>query len=117
VRPSKIIILAAALLFAGWVFYSLMHVEPVRVLESSLQHDNGQVFVEGKVENTGRDTGPLDIEVHYYDGAGRALGQDKIVVDGLKKGVITEFHTPKRTLGQVEEFSLYVNHGRNPYGN
>ncbi len=116
-RLPRIIILVAAVAFAGWVFYSLVHVEPVQVIQSGLHHENGEVFVDGKIENTGADTGPIDLEVHYYDVNGRPLGQDKVVVEKLPKGLPTRFSTPKRALGDVADFSIYLNHGRNPYGN
>ncbi|MGO9450228.1 MAG: FxLYD domain-containing protein [Candidatus Binataceae bacterium] len=116
-RIRKIALVAVAAAFVGWVFYSLMHVEPVRVVESNLRHEDGQVFVEGKLENTGADVGPIDLEIHYYDNTGRALGQDKVVIDGLKGGAAARFRTPVRTLDGVSEFSIYLNHGRNPYGN
>lgn len=103
--------------FAGFVFYSLTRVEPVKVVSSGLEHSGGKVFVVGELRNTGRKSGPLDLEVHYFDKSGRQIGQDKIVVAGMAKGAETKFETPERTLPDVSEFSLYLNHGRNPYGN
>jgi hypothetical protein len=116
-RLPKIAILLACLGFAGWVFFALYSAEPVRVLEASLRHEDGEVFVQGKVQNSGPDTGPIDIEVRYFDDQGRAVGQDKIEVEMLRKGLITQFRTPKRSIKGARRFSLYVNHGRNPYGN
>jgi hypothetical protein len=116
-RISKIAILVLCLAFAGWVFYALRTAEPVRVLETSLQHADGGVFVQGKIENTGPDTGPVAIEVRYYDGSGHAVGQDKIVVDKLPQGLVASFRTPARAIARAASFSVYLNHGRNPYGN
>jgi len=116
-RVSKIATLVACLAFAGWVFYALHSAEPVRVTDTSLRHENGQVFVQGKIQNTGPDTGPLDLEVHYYDDGGRAIGRDKIVVDKLPEGMVARFRTPARPFERAASFSLYLNHGRNPYGN
>jgi hypothetical protein len=116
-RLRKIAILLVAVGFVGWVFYALSTTEPVRVIETSLQHENGQVFVTGKLQNMGPDVGPIDIEVRYYDNAGHPAGQDKVVVDKLGTSQIASFHTPKRDLNQITTFSVYMNHGRNPYGN
>jgi hypothetical protein len=116
-RKSTVAILIAALVFAGFVFYSLLSVEPVRVIASHLERRGAVVFVDGNLRNTGPDLGPVDVEVHYYDAHGRALGQDKIVVAQMKKGAEAHFATPPRMLGEVSEFSIYLNHGRNPYGN
>jgi len=116
-RLPKIAILVASLVFIAWVFYALRTAEPVHVMESQLKRDGSQVFVLGKIQNSGPDTGPVDIEVRYYDAGGHAVGQDKIVVDKLQPGVIAQFQTPHRAIDGAQSFSLYVNHGRNPYGN
>jgi hypothetical protein len=116
-RLPKVAILIASLAFIGWVFYALRTAEPVRVVETRLEHDGAQVFVLGKIQNSGPETGPIDIEVRYYDAGGRAVGQDKIVVDKLQQGVIAQFQSPHRTIEGAQSFSLYLNHGRNPYGN
>ena len=87
------------------------------MVETSLEHVGGGVFVKGKIQTTGPDTGPVAIEVRYYDGSGHPVGQDKIVVDKLPQGRVANFRTPARAIGRAASFSLYLNHGRNPYGN
>ncbi|HVA80530.1 MAG TPA: FxLYD domain-containing protein [Candidatus Binataceae bacterium] len=116
-RKSSAVILLAALAFAGFVFYSLWRVEPVRVAHSHLEHRGGEIFVDGDLRNTGDELGPVDVEVHYYDTSGRSLGQDKVVIAGMKKDAVAHFATPPRMLAGVADFSIYLNHGRNPYGN
>lgn len=116
-RKSSLVVLVVAIVFAGFVFYSLFHVEPVRVVSSHLEHRDGAVYVDGKVRNTGPDTGPLDLEVHYFDASGRALGQEKVVVKGLKRGAEASFKTSPQEFVGASEFSIYLNHGRDPYGN
>jgi hypothetical protein len=116
-RVSKIAIVVLCLAFAGWVFYALHTAEPVRVMETSLKHVDGGVFVQGKIQNTGPDTGPVAIEVRYYDGGGHPVGRDKIVVDKLPQGRVVSFRTPARAIDRAASFSVYLNHGRNPYGN
>ncbi|MGH7933895.1 MAG: FxLYD domain-containing protein [Candidatus Binataceae bacterium] len=115
-RKSTWIILAIGVVFVGFVFYSLTHVEPVRVLQSHLEHEGGKVFVEGKVKNTGSRTSAVDLEVHYYDRNGRPLGQDVLKLSGLGAGSVKAFKSPPHDLSGVSDFSLYLNNGRNPYG-
>ncbi|MFZ1890238.1 MAG: FxLYD domain-containing protein [Candidatus Binataceae bacterium] len=116
-RKSTLAILIVAVAFGAFVFYSLFKVEPVRVITSHLEHRGAEIFVDGSLRNTGPDLGPLDVEVHYYDANGRSLGQDKVVVEEMKSGGEAHFATPPRSLGEVSDFSIYLNHGRNPYGN
>src|SRR5215467_13854821 len=116
-RVSTIVILVGAAAFGGWVFYSLMHVEPVRIVESNLQHENGQVFVEGKIENSGAEVAQIDLEVRYFNSDGRALGTESVTIPTLNKGAVEHFRTAPRADGGVATFSIVLSHGKNPYGN
>jgi hypothetical protein len=114
---SKWIILIVAFAFIGFVFYSLTNVEPIEVLGTHLEHQGGKVFVEGEVKNTGSRTRAIDLEVHYYDRNGRPLGQDVLKLTGLHAGSVEEFKSPPHELNAVSQYSIYLNNGRNPYGN
>jgi hypothetical protein len=111
------VMLGAGVAFAGFVFYSLFTVEPVKVVRSHLEHDGDTVFVSGEVRNTADHPRAIDLEVHYYDHNGRPIGQDSIVLDELGAGAVRDFKSPPRPIAGVEDFSLYMNNGRNPYGN
>jgi hypothetical protein len=111
------IMLVGGLAFAGFVFHSLVTVEPVRVVQSRLLRDGDRVYVAGVVRNTGASTRAIDLEVHYYDGNGRPLGQDTIIVNGLAAGAVRDFRSPPHIIAGVADFSIYMNNGRNPYGN
>ena len=115
-RRSAIIVLLGALCFAGYVFYALVGVEPVKVADTRLVRTGDQVLVEGEVRNTGDDTGPLQVEVHYFDRGGHSIGKDVVSVDGLRHGAAAHFKSPPRPDDGVADFSIYLNHGRNPYG-
>jgi hypothetical protein len=117
VKKGNIIILAASLVFVALVFHSLLDLQPVKVVSSHLERNNGEVFVAGKVRNTGPRAVAIDLEVHYYAKDGKKLGQDTISLNDLKAGEVEAFKSPARPLTGVAEFSLYLNHGRNPYGN
>jgi len=116
-RKGAIIILLGALCFAGYVFFALVGTEPVKVGETRLVRSGGQVLVEGEVRNTGGDTGPLQIEVHYFDREGHSIGKDVVSMDGLRRGAATHFKSSPRPDEGIADFSIYLNHGRNAYGN
>ena len=73
--------------------------------------------VEGEVRNTGDDTGPLQLEVRYFDRDGHSIGKDVVSMDGLRRGAAAHFKSSARPDDGVADFSIYLNHGRNPYGN
>jgi hypothetical protein len=116
-RKGGWIMLAGGLAFVGFVFYSLMSVEPVKVVGSHLEHDGSRVFVAGQVRNTADHPRAIELEVHYYDHNGRPLGQDTLTLDDLEAGAVREFKSPQRAIDGVEDYSIYMNNGRNPYGN
>lgn len=116
-RRGGIIILVVGLAFAGFVFYSLLGNEPIRVTAQRMEQNGRQVEVAGRVENTSRSDEAVTLEVHYYDQQGRAVGQDTVTIDRLRSGESREFRSPKRELPGAASFSIYMNHGRNPYGN
>ena len=116
-RRGAIIVLVGALCFAAYVFYSLTGVEPVKVADTRLVRSGDQVSVEGDVRNTGDDSGPLQLEVHYFDRDGHSIGKDVVSMDGLRHGAAAHFKSLPRPDDGVADFSIYPNHGRNPYGN
>jgi len=109
--------LAGAIAFGGFVFYSLITVEPVRVVQSRLERAGNRVYVAGAVRNTANSARAIDLEVHYFDRQGRPLGQDTVVIADLAPGAMRDFKTPAHTITGVADFSIYMNNGRNPYGN
>jgi hypothetical protein len=115
VRNSSIAIFIVLAGFTLFVIYSLFNVSPVSVVESHLQRRGDQVCVVGELSNASRHPAAIDLEVHYFDSAGRALGQNTMSLDAIPGR--REFRTPPMMLGGVSAFSLYLNHGRNPYGN
>ena len=116
-RKGAIIVMLAAVGFCAYVLFALFSVEPIKVAGSHLVRSGDEVSVEGDLHNTGRDAGPLEVEVRYYDRGGRALGKDKVAVDGLRRGGESHFKSPPQKLDGVADFSIYLNHGPNPYGN
>jgi hypothetical protein len=116
-RKATIVVVLGALCFAGYVFYSLVGAEPVKVTDTRLVRSGNEVLVEGEVRNTGDDTGPIDVEVRYFDRDGHSIGKDVVSMDGLRHGAAAHFKSSPRPDNGVADFSIYLNHGRNPYGN
>lgn len=116
-KKSSILVLALGIVFAGFIFYSLFRVQPVKVLNSRLERDGAEVAVAGTVENTARREAAVDLEVHYFDSAGREIGQNTLRLRHLHYDRRRAFKSPERDLPGVAAFSLDLNKGRNPYGN
>lgn len=116
-RKGTLFILLGAIAFAVLVFVLLAHVQPIKVIGSRLEHAGGKVFVAGDLRNTGSRPASIDLEIHYYDRTGRPLGQDRLKVGPVGAGAREHFRGPTHPAGLVEGFSLYLNQGRNPYGN
>jgi hypothetical protein len=116
-RKGTIFILLGAIAFVAIVFVLLARVQPIKVIDSRLEHEGDQVFVAGDLRNTEAHASTVDLEIHYYDNAGRPLGEDRLQVGPLDAGAVQHFRGPAHTAGSVGDFSLYLNQGRNPYGN
>jgi hypothetical protein len=116
-RPGRIIGIVAAIGFAGFVFYSLLHTEPVRVVMPRLQRNGSSESVAGAVENTGSSEQAIDLEIRYYDPHGHQVATDTVKIDHLGSGETRSFAGPPRALPDGASYSVYLNHGRNAYGN
>jgi hypothetical protein len=73
--------------------------------------------VEGQVRNTGDASGPVEVEVRYFDANGHGIGKDTVSIGSMRRDAATTFKSPARQLDGVADFSIYLNHGKNPYGN
>jgi len=117
VKIGRVAGLIVAAGFAGFVIYSLLQTEPVKVLHPQLQHSPDGAFVSGAVENTGSAEESVSLEIRYYDGGGHQVGSDTVKLDNLGNGATRDFSGPRRNLPADSSYSIYLNHGRNPYGN
>jgi hypothetical protein len=103
--------------FVGFVAYSLLWSEPVKVLHPRLEHSTEGDFVSGAVENTGAGAESVSLEVRYYDDSGHQVASDTVQIENLRSGATRDFQLPGRLLPPGSSYSIYLNHGRNPYGN
>ena len=116
-RKDRLLMLLGVVAFVAVVFALLARSEPVTVTDSHLVRDGGEVFVEGRLRNTGPDIDTIDVEVRYYAVNGTALGRDVLAIGPMQNGSEREFRTPARRLTAATTYTIYLNHGRNPYGN
>jgi len=117
VKVSRLAGLLVALAFVGFVIYSLLQTEPVKVLHPQLQHSGDGSFLSGTVENTGAADESVSLEIRYYDASGHQVGSDTLKLNDLGTGATRDFSGPIRKLPADASYSIYLNHGRNPYGN
>jgi hypothetical protein len=106
-----------ALAFVGWVFYSLTRVEPVKVVDSRLARAGNSVSVTGRLQNTGAEPGAVQIEIRYFDTNGKSIASDTLAIGSLQPGASLTFSSPQHVLQNLGSYSIYLNHGRNAYGN
>ena len=116
-RPGRTIGIIAAIGFAGFVFYSLLHTEPVKVVMPRLERTGSSESIAGAVENTSSSEQAIDLEIRYYDPHGRQIATDNVKMDHLGSGETRKFAGPPRMLPDGASYSIYLNHGRNAYGN
>jgi hypothetical protein len=116
-KIGRVVGLTVAAAFVGFVVYSLLWSEPVKVLHPQLQHSADGAFVSGAVKNTGDSDESVSIEIRYYDAGGHQVGSDTVKLDQLGSGATRPFAAPPRMLPADASYSIYLNHGRNPYGN
>jgi hypothetical protein len=117
VKIGRIAGLVVALGFIGFVVYSLLQSEPVKVLNPHLQHSANGTYVSGAVENGGSSEESVSLEIRYYDSGGHQVGSDTLKLNNLGNGATRDFSGPMRNLPPDASYSIYLNHGRNPYGN
>jgi hypothetical protein len=114
---ARWLILIGAAVFCTGVLFLLYQAEPVEVTISHLEQSGGQVYIAGQVHNRGDAARAIKLELHYYDRDGRALGLDTLTLNDLPGGSTQDFRGPAHQAGTIADYSIYLNEGRNPYGN
>jgi hypothetical protein len=116
VKRGRIVTIIVVVSFIGYVFYSLWTTEPV-ALTTQLQHLGNTSFLKGTVRNASASEQAVDLDIKYYDSGGHRVGEDMVRIAHLGSGETRAFSAPPRELPTATSFSVYLNHGRNPYGN
>lgn len=108
-RKSALLTLLGVIALVAIVVAVAAPRDPVKVIESRLVRTGNNVYVEGRVRNTGQAAaGPTDLNVRYYALNGDAIGEDVLKVKRLRAGSEAAFHTPSRSLAAVRSYSIYL---------
>jgi hypothetical protein len=115
-RRTTLIFVIFGLIFAVFVFYSLMHIEPLQVSGGHLERLGHRLVVRGTVTNTSPDVLAAALQVRLFDGAGRQLGSQTLALGKLGPGRSIPFSsTPVN--GAAQKFTIQIDRGANMYGN
>ena len=109
--------LAAALIFAAFVFYSLFHLEPIRISGGRLVRMGSSVVVQGTATNTASDAQAAGLKLELFDGAGRKLAVQDLALGKLAPGQHVDFVSRPISASAVAKFTILVDRGANMYGN
>jgi hypothetical protein len=115
-RRSGLFLILISAIFIIFVFYSLLHLEPLEVSGGRLQHLGASVVVVGSVINHGSRPQSAGLKVQFYDGAGRKLAVQELDLGRLAPGQRMAF-TSRPVAAQAQTFTIQVDRGSNMYGN
>ena len=114
-RGTTITLIAAALVAVA-VFFSLRSEERFSVEEPRIESGEGGARVAGTLVNHGDAAKRVVVEVTVVGESGRAGEKETIELRDVAPGARLAFSS-KPHLEEIESYSIYVNEGRNPYGN
>ncbi len=109
--------LALLVVFTGYLIWALRAEEAFQVANKKLEYTDAGVVVSGEVRNTAAAASAVNVEVTFFDGHGRQLGKEVIALSNLEAGATAAFRTQPQRLADVKDYTIYVNTGRNMYGN
>lgn len=116
-RYSSKILLAIAVVFMGFVFYSLFRVEPLEIRSAKLRHVGDDVVVAGVVENTGPSVKGARLKLRLFDNHGEPVGQREIALGALGHGASRRFTSQPISAPGATEYTVSVDRGTDMYGN
>jgi hypothetical protein len=116
-RRTTILVGVIAVLFVGFVFYSLARVEPLKVRGERLEHLGDRVVVRGTITNTGPDIPQAGLAVRLFDASGHQVVRQSLSLGRLSAGQSRSFSSPPYAASGVEKFTIQVDRGNNMYGN
>jgi hypothetical protein len=116
-RRATLILLLFSAAFCVFVFYSLLHLEPLQISGEHLEHMGNSVVVAGKVLNGGSKPQSAGLKVQLYDRAGHRLASADVTLGRLAPGQSVAFSSRPIDASEAENFTIQVDHGTNMYGN
>jgi hypothetical protein len=112
--PLWLVVLAV---FVAYLLWALRAEEVFQVANKKLEHTDAGVVVSGEVRNTATAASGVNVEVTFFDARGRQLGKEVVTLNNLEAGATAPFRTQPKMLPDVKDYTIYVNTGRNMYGN
>lgn len=109
--------LVVVMAFVGYIFWALREEEPFRVTHTRLEKSDQGISLIGELSNSAAAVPAINVEVTFYNRQGREVGKEIIALDNVAAGATVVFRTPPRRLTDMQRYTIYVNTGRNPYGN
>ncbi len=117
-RPQRTLLwLAVLVVFATYLIWALRTEEVFQVTNKKLEYTDSGVIVSGEIRNTAATASAVNVEVTFFDARGRQLSKEVITLDNLETGATVAFRTQPKMLTDVKDYTIYVNTGRNMYGN
>ena len=104
-------------IFVGYLVWALRTEEMFRVVRKQLEHTAAGVIVSGEIYNAATSAATVNVEVTFFDQQGHQLTQETVTLHNLNAGATLPFHTQPQQLPTVGAYTIYVNTGRNMYGN
>jgi hypothetical protein len=103
--------------FVSYLVWSLRQEEIFHVLNNRLEQTEAGIVVSGEVYNASSKTATVNVEVLFFDGNGHQLAKEVLVLEALAVGASAPFRTAPRLLTEMKDYTIYLNTGRNMYGN
>ncbi len=112
-----LITLGVVIAFIGYFFWALQSEEVFRVVSKRLEQTDAGVIVSGEVYNTTPSASAINVEVTLFNDRGQKLSEETVVLADVQAGGTVPFRTQPKRLTDVKDYTIYVNTGRNMYGN
>ncbi|HEV8713043.1 MAG TPA: FxLYD domain-containing protein [Candidatus Binatia bacterium] len=109
--------LAVLIVFVAYLIWALRAEEAFQVTHKKLEYTDSGVTVSGEIHNTAATAATVNVEVTFFDAQGRQLGKEAVTLHDLGAGTTAAFRTQPKMLADVKDYTIYVNTGRNMYGN
>ena len=109
--------LSVIIVFIDYFFWALRSEEVFRVVSKKLEQTDTGVIVSGEVLNTTANPSSINVEVTLFNDRGQKLSEETVTLADVQAGGVATFRTQPKRLTDVKDYTIYVNTGRNMYGN
>jgi len=116
-KARTILGLIGVLGFASYMLWALRVEDSIRVISKKLEQTAAGIVVSGEIYNASEATTSVNIEVSFYSHTGQKLADEVVELQALPVGGSAPFRTQPRKIANVKDYSIYINSGRNMYGN